>query len=87
MIFACPTRHALGSLFQPHMWLSDEVSTAQKPRSMRRRTHSAEGDNRAPSASSVQDAVRAEFQPCRAGWHSSMAFASLACRLTLSGSR
>jgi len=48
-MFACPTRHALGSLFQPHMWLSGEVSTPQKARSTRRRSRSAEGDNRGAS--------------------------------------
>jgi hypothetical protein len=46
MIFVCPTRHAQGSRFQPHMWLSGEVSTPEKPRSMRRSGPSAEGDNR-----------------------------------------
>jgi hypothetical protein len=49
MIFACPARHAQGSLFQPHMWLSGKVSTPQKPRSTRRSGPSAEGDNRGQS--------------------------------------
>ena len=49
MIFACPARDAQGSLFQPHMWLSGEVSTPQKPRSTRRSGPSAEGDNRGQS--------------------------------------
>src|SRR5580704_4522869 len=44
--FRLPDPTTPGQSFRPQMWLSGEVGTLQKPRSMRRRSHSAEGDNR-----------------------------------------